>query len=231
MNNKNLQPAPPPIHKGEEDEEANLKTAYENGIAKGYKDGRMDEQAYQAQLKSLPSNALREALFIKKNIKLSSGIESDFKIECDALTEDDIECIAYLFSKKLKFKAVQGILTGGVRLANAMAKYMEPDPLLPLLICDDVLTTGASMEKIKESDNCIGAVIFARGECPSWVTPLFTMLPKAAISANPLRKALEECLAYLKGQETSTKSVLIKKAEAAIKIKAYDKTSIQGRNP
>jgi hypothetical protein len=52
-----------------------------------------------------------------------------------------------------------------------------------------------------------------------------------SLPSNAVREALEECLAYLKGQETSTKSVLIKKAEAAIKIKAYDKTSIQGRNP
>ncbi|KKL20362.1 hypothetical protein LCGC14_2456230, partial [marine sediment metagenome] len=45
-----------------------------------------------------------------------------------------------------------------------------------LLIVDDVLTTGASMEKQRAGrTNTIGAVIFARGDCPAWVKPLFAM--------------------------------------------------------
>ena len=41
-------------------------------------------------------NQYKMNLFVKDNIKLSSGIESDFKIECDSLTEKDLECISYL---------------------------------------------------------------------------------------------------------------------------------------
>ena len=45
-------------------------------------------------------------MFRKEQIKLNSGQLSDFKIECDALTEKDWECLAYLISKRLQFKSV-----------------------------------------------------------------------------------------------------------------------------
>lgn len=50
---------------------------------------------------------------------------------------------------------------------------------------DDVLTTGAmtSMEEARHGE-AIGFVLFARGQCPSWVTPLFTMaVPENASEA------------------------------------------------
>lgn len=117
-------------------------------------------------------------LFAKKVLKLSSGQQSDFKIECDALTDEDWDCLAYLISKKLKFSLVIGIPSGGLRLANELDKYVTDDPGLPLLICDDVLTTGSSMENFKDifsHRNVIGVVVFARGKCPDWITPLFQM--------------------------------------------------------
>ena len=43
-----------------------------------------------------------------------------------------------------------------------------------MLIVDDVFTTGASMEALHTPGD-IGAVVFARGLCPSWITPLFQM--------------------------------------------------------
>lgn len=117
-----------------------------------------------------------EGLFIKKGIRLNSGIDSDFKIECDALTNSDIDCIAYLISKHIKFSEVHGVPKGGLRLANSLEQYRTNNPLLPILICDDVLTTGESMRRFAAGiPNTIGAVIFARGECPSWITPLFQM--------------------------------------------------------
>lgn len=54
-----------------------------------------------------------------------------------------------------------------------------------LLIVDDVLTTGTSMieAKNKELNNynekhIQGVVIFARGEIPNWVSPIFTLESK-----------------------------------------------------
>jgi len=48
-----------------------------------------------------------------------------------------------------------------------------------LLIVDDVLTTGSSMEEVRKEMGTYyqseGFVLFARGECPDWITPLFQM--------------------------------------------------------
>lgn len=121
-------------------------------------------------------------LFQKVDLALSSGQKSDFKIECDALTDEDWECLAYFISKKVNFHSVRGIRWGGVKLEIHLQKYCIKDDL-PLLICDDVLTTGNSMTKerdefiskgIKKKD-IRGVVIFARGKCPNWITPLFQM--------------------------------------------------------
>jgi len=123
-------------------------------------------------------------LFQKQLVKLSSGTESDFKIECDALTDEDIECCAYLISKKVKFKKVYGVPRGGYRLQKALEKYTTSNRELPILIVDDVLTTGKSMESFLNNSDWyyeellvppIGFVIFAREKCPNWIQTLFQM--------------------------------------------------------
>jgi hypothetical protein len=48
----------------------------------------------------------------------------------------------------------------------------------PVLIADDVCTTGASMEEARAGRDCIGVVAFTRGSIPAWVTSLFTLAPK-----------------------------------------------------
>lgn len=102
---------------------------------------------------------------------LSHGGESDFKIECDALSDADWECAAYLLSKRLPpFGAVEGVPTGGLKMAKAMEKYVTEGPLL---VVDDVYTTGNSMAKRINSRFVTGAVLFARKQPPSWITPLF----------------------------------------------------------
>lgn len=118
-------------------------------------------------------------LFEKTNIVLHSGGSTDFKIECDALTDEDIETIAYLISKKFNFRKVSGVPTGGIRLRDALRKYTS-DEGYHVLIVDDVLTTGNSMERHRECnvlifEECVGVVIFARGKCPDWVHPIFQM--------------------------------------------------------
>ncbi len=118
-------------------------------------------------------------LFLKEDWIMHSGEKSDFKIECDALTSADWDTIAHLIAKHLSFINVVGIPRGGLELAEALKKYKKP--FGPLLIVDDVLTTGTSMEEMKDTyleqykNNIIGVVVFARGKCSNWVTPIFSM--------------------------------------------------------
>jgi orotate phosphoribosyltransferase len=111
---------------------------------------------------------------------LHSGRISTFKIDCDALTDDDINTIALLLAQRLPaFKTVEGVPSGGLRLAEAMSKYATQKTFFgvpKLLIVDDVFTTGSSMEKHRGGREATGAVIFARGETPNWITPLFSMM-------------------------------------------------------
>jgi len=112
-------------------------------------------------------------LFSKGDFRLHSGIESDWKIDCDALTDEDIKTIAYLFSKVLPpFGPVEGIPRGGLRLAAALREYSKSSDY-KTLICDDVYTTGLSMEKRRGDRETMGAVIFARQPTPLWIRPLF----------------------------------------------------------
>lgn len=122
------------------------------------------------------------SLFQLGAVTLHSGAQSDFKIDCDALTDADIECLAYLISKRVKpFYSVEGIPTGGIRLARALKQYLTSDHSAPMLLVDDVFTTGTSMEVKARACRpylpVIGAVIFSRGPVPDWITPLFRMEP------------------------------------------------------
>lgn len=119
-------------------------------------------------------------LFQSGEFKLASGAKSDFKIEMDALTENDwatlaLIAVAYVLPP---FYAVHGVPRGGTPFADALQKYVSPKGGYRV-ICDDVLTTGESMEKYRDTlvpkaplgDH--GIVVFARGKPPWWVTPLF----------------------------------------------------------
>lgn len=107
-------------------------------------------------------------------IRLHSGLVSDWKIDCDALTDDDIEALAYLAATRLPpFGHIEGIPSGGLRFAEALRPYSKGGRRL---LVDDVLTTGGSMlEHYQEGD--LGVVIFARGPWPAWVEPLFAVGP------------------------------------------------------
>lgn len=121
---------------------------------------------------------MEKNIFLKGDVILSSGQKSDFKIDCDGLSDDDIKCIAYLISKNIWFKDVIGVPTGGIRLQNELKQYAIDDHTLPLLICDDVVSTGKSMEKLRlesNQDNVVGVAIFARGKHPSWIKSIFKM--------------------------------------------------------
>ena len=119
-------------------------------------------------------------LFENGEFKSHSGKKLPFKIDCDYLNNDDIDCIARYIASKRTFGMVIGIPSGGDRLADALEQYVKHDAPFNVLIVDDVLTTGASMEYEKASmlehvhqDDIIGWVIFARTEPEPWINYMF----------------------------------------------------------
>lgn len=121
-------------------------------------------------------------LFLGEYIFLHSGDVTDFKIECDALDDEDWRSLAKIISRRIRFSEVQGIPRGGERLAEALWPYASKDPGDPVLIADDVLTTGASFRgyrglvKAKNKD-VRGVCVFCRQPAnkPAWVEAVFTM--------------------------------------------------------
>ncbi len=117
-------------------------------------------------------------LFVLKDFISHSGLKLNFKIECDMLTNTDIKTIAVIITEKYDFCDVVGIPTGGSRLYNELKKYVSKESNT-LLIVDDVLTTGESMQREREKYNTPlqiqGVVIFARAKCPEWIDPIFQL--------------------------------------------------------
>jgi orotate phosphoribosyltransferase len=124
-------------------------------------------------------------LFNTGSFKLHSGGESSLKIDCDALTVADWETLAVIISKTFAFREVIGIPTGGMKLAAILKKYTSKNSDDPILIVDDVLSTGASMiterERLKAQGvgvgDIVGVVAFARNTTPNWIVPIFTINP------------------------------------------------------
>ena len=116
------------------------------------------------------------SLFERKPYKMNSGGISRYKIECAALGDEDFATLAWLISQKGAIRAVHGVSENGRRLAGHLEQYLSDDGVR--LIVDDVLTTGGTMETAKRDlgwHDAVGVVIFARGSCPRWVLPIFSM--------------------------------------------------------
>jgi len=122
-------------------------------------------------------------LFIRKDFVSHSGLNLTWKIDCDALKEDDWAALAFMVSEHVNFGKVYGIPRGGTAFAEALEPYVTEGPTL---IVDDVLTTGGSMLEACASygPESYGIVVFARGSCPDWITPMFqyTNLPPKILS-------------------------------------------------
>lgn len=123
-------------------------------------------------------------LFQLGNFTLHSGEQSSWKVECDALTEADLETLARLIAEKVgPFYRVVGVPSGGSRLARALMPYVSKrtpggGTPMPALLVDDVLTTGASMEQMRrdfEPIPVVGVVLFARREPPAWVRAVWRL--------------------------------------------------------
>ena len=121
-------------------------------------------------------------LFQRIDFTSHSGLDLTWKIEMDALTRDEWECIAHMiFELSPPFKEAIGIPRGGVKLGKLLNLHGTGKREDPICIVDDVLTTGGSMNEFKQKrhwrnpSKYIGWVVFARNKPPSWVKALFQM--------------------------------------------------------
>ena len=75
----------------------------------------------------------------------ASGKYLPFKIDCDALTNDDWKCIANIVFQQINipFKTVYGVPSGGFKFAESLIIYEDPTAS-NILIVDDVWTSGIS---------------------------------------------------------------------------------------
>lgn len=126
------------------------------------------------------------SLFQHGGFTLHSGGRSAFRIDCDALTDEDWQALAHMIADRVgAFSAVVGVPRGGLKLAEALRPLVRDRGVV--LVVDDVLTTDASMEaagaeaaELYPCRTIVGAVVFARTTPPSWVMPLFTLWPVSA---------------------------------------------------
>ena len=127
-------------------------------------------------------------LFQTLDFRAHSGERLTWKIECDALSTaewDTLAAMIYEYEPQ-RFGEVVGIPQGGLPLARALEGYATGNDEAPILIVDDVLTTGGSMntfqmDYFRNRDprrGYIGWVVFARIPCEhanGWISALFQM--------------------------------------------------------
>ncbi len=120
----------------------------------------------------------RQIMFILQKFKSNSGLILPFKIECDTLTYNDWRCLAAIAASIIgEFGDIEGVPQGGLPFANTLSRYKTKGPLL---IVDDVLTTGGSMERQRDGRQVKGIVAFARSTPPDWVQYIFLLNTKGA---------------------------------------------------
>lgn len=128
------------------------------------------------------------ALFHWGGFRSTAGHRLPFKIDCDALTDADIHCIANVIASQTTFRAVYSVFTGGDRLGLALIPFQNDENSNRIIIVDDVLTTGGSMEATKKrvqrnygamgvefTGEIVGWVIFARKKPADWINAVFTL--------------------------------------------------------
>ena len=114
-------------------------------------------------------------IFIREDFISHAGLPLTWKVECDALTDKDYEALAKIVSEKLTFRDVKGIPRGGITFEKALKPYCTNDENDPLLIADDVYTTGTSMREVYE-EGAIGIVVFARNEITDdWIKAIWQL--------------------------------------------------------
>lgn len=126
------------------------------------------------------------SLFVPQTFVGHSGDTLHWKIECDALTEEDWRCLALMACSVVPpFNRVEGIPRGGLPFAEALSEHVSPTAHAWLLV-DDVWTTGESMSEAlapfreappQDADWPMCLVAFTRQPLPIWC--------RAVISVNP----------------------------------------------
>jgi hypothetical protein len=122
------------------------------------------------------NEALREdSLFQVGSFQLSSGIESSFRINAHRLTANDWKTLAHMaVSIVPPFSSVVGVPTGGLPFADALRPHARA--YSPVLVVDDVLTTGASIRKVAQYyENPILLVAFSRASTHNDIFAVFTL--------------------------------------------------------
>lgn len=108
-----------------------------------------------------------------------SGLMLPWKVNCDALTDEDWAGLAQIVRAQFSFSQVMGIPRGGLKFAAALKPYRALKG--PLLLVDDVMTTGRSMEEYRArcpfhpTMPTKGVVVFSRGPVPDWIHPIFVV--------------------------------------------------------
>ncbi len=119
------------------------------------------------------------ATVAKAAATLFSDSYLDCVIDCRTLSEADWSCIARQVTKRhVPFGRVVSASEGGENLVQALEPHQDPTSGY-VLVVDDVLTTGSSMEEARRKlvaggthiNDVLGFVFCARASCPSWVTP------------------------------------------------------------
>ncbi|MEK9774522.1 MAG: hypothetical protein VW298_02790 [Candidatus Woesearchaeota archaeon] len=119
-------------------------------------------------------------LFQKIDFISHSGLPLTWKIECDGISSDEWVALAHIIREyeKRNWQYAIGIPRGGVKLAKELDKYSTNDINDPILIVDDVYTTGRSFRDFSENfvdSEIIKWCVFARKPIQEDVNALFTM--------------------------------------------------------
>ena len=123
-------------------------------------------------------------LFQTINFKSHSGMDLNWKIECDVLSYLEWYTIKKMIMEiSPPFREAIGVPRGGIKLADLLNEHATGKESDPICIVDDVLTTGESMEHVlsqrgmegKSAMLAIGWVVFARTQPPPWIKALFQM--------------------------------------------------------
>ena len=119
-------------------------------------------------------------LFAEGEFEARSGV-LPWKVECDALTDADWKWAAARVAERFWIRDIHGVPTGGMKFANALKEHRDQNGEY-LLIVDDVLTTGASMEAARRNSARVligvprvGIVMFARVRPAAWVEPIWQL--------------------------------------------------------